>query len=1199
MTNTGLELQAGAAYSLNYYAGWTIVTASPPAVGTILTSSPGGIDVADTTPLITISWLPAGSTVTLAGATLSGSSTVPTTAATSTTYTLYPPSTSTATCNAAQFTTTGTKCKLYNCPSTASSHLVAAGSDDQTYLKSADATSLVLPTYTFSNNWVYINIENTDTLTGHLVISKNEKTSSRSVSTDPTVSASGCTPRFCNYNGNCIDDSSDGQHQTPYCICSDGYSGADCATEAFSTATTIASSSSILGSVATGYSYGSVQRGSGNVCANRAAGCSRSTETMTAPLTLATGAGTLNYYKGWTIVLSGDVYAEGVIASSTAADPPVITITYTKLPACNTLLSAACAPGCTADGTTCAGTATAVTTTTSTIYTITTNKEVGTMSAALTLETTGSLHSAAVDYYKGWSITTAVPAATGTILTNDGSLVLTVDWETVATTTTTTTATTYVLTPPTRCNTQNVWDASGPSCLTGHNWDSGAKTCERFSSGEQHEWEPWTYIGIGTLQHCTAIANLVTPTVTPADCQALCNNAQSGTCNAFTHDLTSPFECKLFTCPTSSDPVTTAAETKAGSWGVDATAGKKSFRKQARTCCAGATDWLIAPSCTTVVDGYYDEAACESVQGVINQAACEADATVTDAAACMAAPVTTAEATCELKPFDEVPEALCSAAAILAGYDGSTTAKSCDAFDTVSLDCSSQRCTPSASTANPYKIGYVSCLGDVCSINAAKPIVTIPFTVAGLPKYSKVLTYVDSQPYPAKGANSAHYVYNCEAADLACVAKGAHGESTCTETATVSVAATYSACAAESGGTKVACELVAGCTYTAATTTTPHFSDSSIKIYDMEPLPSGKKHTLVIMLLTDDGEPLGTVLKQFEVGYGGGCTIAPDGSVCGAKGACNMGYCVCYDGYFGTSCERNIDEDGSVCAAQSNTAANTCTNTDGGTGSPSFGNYECLWSTSTSLCSIKVIMNGFTAGGVYEARQTSMTTNKIGEARFLNTRMLEANAAEISKSDSALTAGTAGTKTKLETVAATVVATVAASKTATQTNVDLLYAKAERNQIKVQQAKEESLRLQTTNLEAKLEMQRSLADHQTQVQNRFQSKRFDVYKLNALKQDKLKQEFARTRFTLNQLLTSNGPTVDATKFKESTCTTDQFYNVNCVESTTDESDSFAGTGYVSDQLVDLGTTVGTSGAPVIAISGEDVAGTYDDVDRGR
>merc|ERR1711959_636425 len=113
----------------------------------------------------------------------------------------------------------------------------------------------------------------------------------------------------------------------------------------------------------------------------------------------------------------------------------------------------------------------------------------------------------------------------------------------------------------------------------------------------------------------------------------------------------------------------------------------------------------------------------------------------------------------------------------------------------------------------------------------------------------------------------------------------------------------------------------------------------------------------------------------------------------------------------------------------------------------------------------------------------------------------------------------------------------------------------------------ESLRLQTTELEAKLEMQRSLAEHQTVVQNRFQSKRFDVYKLNALKQDKLKQEFARSRFTLNQLLTSNGPTVDPMNFRESTCTTDQFYNVVCTETTTDRSESYSGTGYVSGQTV--------------------------------
>merc|ERR1711939_366948 len=318
-----------------------------------------------------------------------------------------------------------------------------------------------------------------------------------------------------------------------------------------------------------------------------------------------------------------------------------------------------------------------------------------------------------------------------------------------------------------------------------------------------------------------------------------------------------------------------------------------------------------------------------------------------------------------------------------------------------------------------------------------------------------------------------------------------------------------------------------------------------------------------------------------------------------------MGYCVCYDGYFGTDCERNIDDDGSVCAAKSSTTETECTDADGNGATPGFGNYQCNWDADTELCAIQVITTGFTAGSVYQARQTQLANSKLGEARFLNTRMLEANAAEIKQSDEAHATGTSGTKTKLETVAASVVATVAASKTATQTNVDALYAKTERNAIKIQQAKEESLRLQTTELEAKLEMQRSLAEHQTVVQNRFQSKRFDVYKLNALKQDKLKQEFARSRFTLNQLLTSNGPTVDPSQFTESTCTTDQFYNVECTETVTDKSAYYTGTGYVSDQTPPEYTGSGTLASPTVSVvGGADVDGEYNGagasgVNRGR
>eukprot|EP01043_Picozoa_sp_COSAG02_P040014 COSAG02_NODE_3204_length_7176_cov_1.990391_5_plen_1475_part_00 len=1420
--NGVVELPAGVATSDNYYAGWTIVTVNPAAVGTIATSLTSSSS--DTTPIVTFSWLPQGSSVVVGGTTYSGSSTIPDITTSSTTYALYPPTSSTTTCNAAQFTTTGTKCQLFSCPANAASYLVDDESTDQTYLKSSDAESLVVPHYTFSSSWVYINIENDEALSGHLKITKTEMSSSRSISTDPTLAATGCTSAYCSYNGNCIDDGTDGK--PAYCICSDGYTGDDCSVEAFSAATTIASSSNVLGTVATGYQYGSAKSGGGAACTDMTGlshhGCLRISNVFSAALTLKDGIGhqtSADYYANWNIVVGGDTFGEGVITASSAADPPVLTVTWTVTPA---------------------------TTTTSTTYTIWTNAERGQMSAPLTLQAS-NLHSTAVDYYKGWTIaTTASPAGgAGTITGNSAAGLLTVEWTTLSGATGSSTE--YILTPPAQCNTQNEWQANGASnaaltfasantlpsaasavddyyngmkltvatgaglstetgqvsavsvsngvqqitlqsanghwtaaagyyvgfsitvcsaacdgtntigtgtvassttatvitvtwssieptvttssnyvlthpgytvtdyvgssrtittapalpttaadggafptttfvintCSTGHSWNDASKVCTRYSGPYEHTWEPFVYIGVGNLQHCAPIENLVVPTTDVADCRALCSPAaETGTiasgpalqasnghstainyyvgwtivtgtpvgtgnpltvgtgdvvargtitesladltftvtwdngasptlttsttytlipppsvCNAFTHDSTNA-ECKLYTCPTATAPVTTAAETQAGSWGVDATTDKASYHRAPLTCCAADDDWKVATKCTNPVRGFYDEASCTTVQGVTTAGACEQVA-ASDKESCENAPATTVEDTCELKPYDEVPESLCSPEAIRNGYDGSTTATSCDAFDVVKLDCGTHKCTPSAAGANPYKIGFVKCVGGDCTINAAKPIVEIPYVVAGLPAHSKVLTYVDSQPYPAKGANSLLYSYNCEASDADCVAAGSHSRPTCTETASVSVAATRSLCEAVSGGTKAACEAIVGCTFNAGTTAAAPFAESSVKIYDMAPLPTGKKHTLVMMLLTDDGEPLGTVLKQFEVGYAGGCTVAPDGSVCGGKGACQLGYCVCHDGYFGTSCERNVDEDGSVCAAKSSSSSAECLAADGDGASPGFGHYQCNWDSATDLCSIQVMTTGFTAGAVYEARATSMAASKLGEARFLTTRMLEANAAGITKSDDAGTAATAGTKTKLQAVTESVVATVAAAKSTTQTKVDALYAKTERNAIKVRQAKEESLRLQTSNLEAKLEMQRSLADHQTQVQNRFQSKRFDVYKLNALKQDKLKQEFARTRFTLNQLLTSNGPTVDPAQFKESTCTTDQFYNVVCSESSVDRSASFSGTGYVSGQTVDAATTDGTRASPVIAISGEDTDGEYSDVSRGR
>merc|ERR1712146_372421 len=190
-------------------------------------------------------------------------------------------------------------------------------------------------------------------------------------------------------------------------------------------------------------------------------------------------------------------------------------------------------------------------------------------------------------------------------------------------------------------------------------------------------------------------------------------------------------------------------------------------------------------------------------------------------------------------------------------------------------------------------------------------------------------------------------------------------------------------------------------------------------------------------------------------------------------------------------------------------------------------------------------------------------------------------------------------KSNLDTFMGTVSADVSSKIASVQSNVNTLYAKSARNVVKLQQAREESLRLQTQNLEEKLDMQRSLASHQRSVQNRLDSKRFEAYKLNAIKMDKLKQEFARSRFTINQLKTANGPLVDTTQFAESACTADQFYRVDCTETSTDRSNLYTGSGYRTSGTVDEAATNGDTSAPDIVIEGSEVPSAYTDPSYGE
>ena len=748
--------------------------------------------------------------------------------------------------------------------------------------------------------------------------------------------------------------------------------------------------------------------------------------------------------------------------------------------------------------------------------------------------------------------------------------------------------------------------AYGLACLSGGTWTDASKKC---ATG--NVWEPYVETNDGSIYSgCTTVgAGVITD---PTTCQASCD-ALTG-CNAF--NVENGAFCTLLACPTGSVTIATTV-----------TSSAYTFKKVAHQCCkstpsvsstAGASD-TVCPA-ADIIAGVSTEEECELILGATDQITCEIAAEAAAAGGvCTALSITTAassgacdtlctdyvatggmgctdkffydstspnvdycvlyfcptainsdgttsfatlstsqaavlaaqtcgttvastESACEQAAYPETPSSACPPAAVLAGVTN------CDSFEAVTLDCESQDCKPSTDATQAYKVGYIACTngGAVCTVNAAQPIVTIPFSVSGLPAYAKVAAYVDGKPYPSKSSNTMHFVSGCASADKACIAAG-----------------------------------------------TAAFADSSLKVYDLEPLGAGVKHTAVLMLMTDNGEPLGSVQTAFEVGYGGGCEIATDGTVCGGRGTCHLGYCVCYDGYYGNSCDRNVEESGATCAAA--TSSTVCT-----AASDVTQGFTCTWDVSALLCKATFAASGaFTVNEAYEKRQQYLTQSKLGETRFLNKRMLEASSAMLTRSDATMVSTTSTLKNNLDTFMGTLSTDISTKLAAVQTNVNALYAKSARNVVKLQQAREESLRLQTTNLEEKLDMQRSLASHQRNVQNRLDSKRFDAYRLNAVKMDKLKQEFARSRFTINQLKTANGPLVDTTQFKETACTADQFYNVDCTETTTDRSSLYTGTGYRTAGTVDTSATSGATASPNIVIEGTQVPSAYTDSTYGE
>merc|ERR1719198_2777152 len=125
--------------------------------------------------------------------------------------------------------------------------------------------------------------------------------------------------------------------------------------------------------------------------------------------------------------------------------------------------------------------------------------------------------------------------------------------------------------------------------------------------------------------------------------------------------------------------------------------------------------------------------------------------------------------------------------------------------------------------------------------------------------------------------------------------------------------------------------------------------------------------------------------------------------------------------------------------------------------------------------------------------------------------------------------------------------TISQKKAAIDSDVEALYLKKERNAIRVQQAKQESARLKTANLEAYLDHKRSLYAHQTAVQNDLAAARKVVEDKMAAKTAVIAEAFMEGRFIKNQLRTMNGPRTQVSDLKTKSCTTDQFFGTTCTD----------------------------------------------------
>ena len=504
--------------------------------------------------------------------------------------------------------------------------------------------------------------------------------------------------------------------------------------------------------------------------------------------------------------------------------------------------------------------------------------------------------------------------------------------------------------------------------------------------------------------------------------------------------------------------------------------------------------------------------------------------------------------------------------------------------------------------------GYVALTTAGAETFAAGKAAAVGFTVTGMPSNSKIKVYVDGKAYPSDGGNTMYYATTCRDGST-CASPNIVTVDTATGGTTMTIASgaktlTFGGAVFTAGqftfgdtvrfsGLATAADnaktytVAQACSTTVLTVTEAITSEStkssgvvtifpssttgvctdlsacalasgssSVSIYDQTP---GIAHTVQLVAVSNDGVVLDMASKSATLKHYGGC----DGG-CSNQGICHHGYCVCFDGYAGTNCATDIwDSSNKV-------------------------------ESSSSITSL--VSGGFKAGAAYAAMKKNEVRMKLDEAAYLNKAHNTSTMAQVAAVTASLLTKKAAIQTTLNNFATTNANAITSKKATLTTTAEALHRKRDQLSTKQQQIQEEAVRLQTTNKETYRSEERTLLAYQTTMQNTLDTKRRDVHKANALKQDKLNEVFKESAFILNQLKTANGPRVAISELETEECTTDQFYHTTCSKRTA-TSDFTKKAGYKSDQLLSAQSGGTTASSASETVTGQYQSNLYDSIPR--